>query len=255
MRRTYFRSGPLPDRASSGHVTSGEKAPLGRILCNFRLHMRSGHATSGHVTDITSGHVTSGSTPTKATWAVPIYYSLHSKVKEGEHSMHHLSGWCRNITPSDTHEKWFLFEYYSILHRGLGLGLWCLMPLSTIFQLYRGGQFYWWRKPEYTEKTRPVASHWQTLSHNVVSSTDTDKLYHIMLYLVHIAWSGFELPTLSGDRHSTDWIGSYKSNYHTIMTTTAPPTERYKRFCWLFQNKNNQISLTWIYNNELPKHA
>ena len=55
------------------------------------------------------------------------------------------------------------------------------------------------------ETHRPVASHCQTLSHNVVSIK----------------------PRLSGVRShniGTDCIVSYKPNYHTITTTTAPST-------------------------------
>jgi len=49
----------------------------------------------------------------------------------------------------------------------------CLTPLSTKFQLYPGGQLYWWRKLEYSEKTTdlPQVTHCQTLSHIVISST------------------------------------------------------------------------------------
>ena len=47
-------------------------------------------------------------------------------------------------------------------------GYWCLTPLSTTFQLYRGGQFYWWRKPECLEKTIDISQF--TLAHNVLSS-------------------------------------------------------------------------------------
>ena len=57
-----------------------------------------------------------------------------------------------------------------------------------------------WRKSEYMEKTTDLPQ-------------VSDKFYHIMLYWMHFVMV-----------IGIDYIGSFKYNYHTIMTVTDPTT-------------------------------
>ena len=70
----------------------------------------------------------------------------------------------------------------------------------TIFEVYRGGQFYLWNLPRKNHRPAQI----------------TDKLYHIKLCRVYLVISGIRSITLVV-------IGTDLHNYHKFTITTHPP--------------------------------
>ena len=100
---------------------------------------------------------------------------------------------------------WMIIAYRSLYVLSYDLYLWVMVFNATFNNI----SVIFWRSVLLVEETgvpgenhRPVTSHWQTLSYNVVSSTPLLR--------------GIQIHNII----ATDCTGNCKSIYHTITTTT-----------------------------------
>ena len=92
------------------------------------------------------------------------------------------------------------------------LDLWCLTPFSTIFQLFRDGQLYWWSKPKNTNDLSQV----------------TDRLYQIIMHRVHTTMNGIRTHNFSGKKAL---VAQRVVNQTTIKSRSRRPPILYSVEC------------------------
>jgi len=130
---------------------------------------------------------------------------------------------CRYLFKSVKHD-WYShsissLDKYVIGKGSLSIGVGMFMVFSATFNNISviSWSFYWWRKPEYLEKTktcRRSLTNFITLSFNEYTSP----------------WAGFEFTMLVVI--GTHCTGSCKSNYHTVTTMPVPTSLRRDVYLW-----------------------
>ena len=124
----------------------------------------------------------------KFAWDHPMIYCIFLVSEKNYLSMFYiqsLSCYCGNIEFQIDKKK------HKFLEGHIRLGLWCLMPLSTIFQL----QMY------IVVVSFIGGGNQSTQGKPPTCRNITDKFYHIMLYREHLVMCGIWTHNFSSERH------------------------------------------------------